>query len=87
MLKPIEHILNNPNDLPDVPRAVKEYLQSRFNADFLYQSEVRKLREAGTVRSSSPVYCMVTTWLLVSLTRWRAVSVHSKKEIDYVFLT
>ena len=44
MLKPIEHILNNPNDLPDVPRAVKEYLQSRFNADFLYQSEVRKLR-------------------------------------------
>ncbi|WP_236516462.1 phage protein, partial [Escherichia coli] len=24
MLKPIEHILNNPNDLPDVPRAVKE---------------------------------------------------------------
>ncbi|MFK9938775.1 phage protein, partial [Klebsiella pneumoniae] len=20
MLKPIEHILNNPNDLPDVPR-------------------------------------------------------------------
>lgn len=47
MLKPIENILNNPNDLPDVPRAVKEYLQSRYNADFLYQSEVRKLREAG----------------------------------------
>ena len=38
MLKPIEHILNNPNDLPDVPRAVKEYLQSRFNADSVESS-------------------------------------------------
>lgn len=47
MLKPIEHILNNPNDLPDVPRAAKEYLQSRFNADYLYQSEVRRLQERG----------------------------------------
>lgn len=47
MLKPIEHIMNNPNDLPDVPRAVKEYLQSRFNAEYLYRMEVRKLRDAG----------------------------------------
>ena len=28
MLKPVEHILKNPNDIPDVPRTVKEYLQS-----------------------------------------------------------
>ncbi|WJE88574.1 hypothetical protein [Klebsiella phage Kpn17] len=87
MLKPIEHILNNPNDLPDVPRAVKEYLQSRFMlTSCISQRSVSYVRLA-TVRSSSPAYYMVTTWLLVSLTRWRAVSVHSKKEIDYVFLT
>lgn len=44
MLKPIEHLVKNPNDIPDVPRAVKEYLQSNFNADYLYRSLITHLR-------------------------------------------
>ena len=47
MLKPIEHILKNPNDLPDIPRATKEYLQSRYNATFLYEAIIPNLRTKG----------------------------------------
>lgn len=47
MLKPIEHIIKNPNDVPDVPRATKEYLQSRFNAEYFYLNEYKRLRERG----------------------------------------
>ena len=38
MLQPIHHLLNNPEDVPDVPRAVAEYLQVRFNYAYLEQS-------------------------------------------------
>ena len=31
MLKPIQHFMNHPEDVPDVPLAVAEYLQVRFN--------------------------------------------------------
>lgn len=47
MLKPIEHVLNNPNDVPDVPRAVKDYLQAQYNASFLYENFVPNLRKQG----------------------------------------
>lgn len=47
MLKPVEHILKNPNDIPDVPRTVKEYLQSRYNASFLFEAVVPNLRAKG----------------------------------------
>lgn len=35
MLLPISHLVENPNDIPDVPRAVVEYLQVRFNFSYL----------------------------------------------------
>lgn len=38
MLKPINHLMKNPNDIPDVPRAVSEYLQVRFNYAYLEAS-------------------------------------------------
>lgn len=47
MLKPIEHVLKNPNDLPDIPRATKEYLQVRYNASYLYEHLVPNLRKQG----------------------------------------
>lgn len=47
MLKPIEHVLKNPNDVPDVPRATKEYLQVQYNASFLYEHFVPTLRSKG----------------------------------------
>ena len=48
MLKPLAHLIQNPNDFPDVPRVVKEYLQSRFNYSFLVKSGViRQLKLEG----------------------------------------
>ncbi|AZV02363.1 hypothetical protein Q19_31 [Pectobacterium phage Q19] len=51
MLKQIEHILNNPNDLPNVPRVVKEYLQSRYNAAYLYEHIIPQLQQEGRSES------------------------------------
>jgi len=39
MLKPIKDLIDNPQDLPDVPRQLKEHLQASF--DYIY------LRESG----------------------------------------
>ncbi|QOC57623.1 hypothetical protein pEp_SNUABM10_00024 [Erwinia phage pEp_SNUABM_10] len=48
MLKPIAHVIANPNDFPDVPRLVKEYLQSRFNHSYLVKSGyIRLLKQEG----------------------------------------
>lgn len=48
MLKPIKHLLDNPNDVPDVPRVVKEYLQSSYNHAYLRESGIiRKMQAAG----------------------------------------
>lgn len=41
-LKQIQHLLENPNDVPDVPRVVKEYLQVAFN--YSYVSRTQKLK-------------------------------------------
>lgn len=47
MLKPIDHLIKNPNDLPDIPRQLRDYLESRFNASYLYQVVIPNLRKAG----------------------------------------
>ncbi len=48
MLKPINHVLSYPDDIPSVPRATKEYLQVRFNHAYVMESgEYRQLRAAG----------------------------------------
>lgn len=47
-LKPIQHLIDNPNDVPDVPRAVKEYLQVVLNFSYLSKSQkVAQLRAEG----------------------------------------
>lgn len=46
MLKPIRHLLDNPNDVPDVPRVVKEYLQSSYNHAYLRESGILKRMRA-----------------------------------------
>lgn len=38
MLKPIKLLLEKPEDIPNVPRSVKEYLQSRFNHTYFIES-------------------------------------------------
>lgn len=46
-LKPIQHLIDNPNDVPDVPRAVKEYLQVILNYTYLNKTgTIRQLRSA-----------------------------------------
>lgn len=35
MLKEIQHYISNPEDVPDVPLAVKNYLQVRYNYTYL----------------------------------------------------
>lgn len=48
MLQSINHVLTNPDDIPDCPRATKEYLQVRFNHTYMMESgEYRQLRAAG----------------------------------------
>lgn len=48
MLQPINHIIQNPDDIPDVPRHVKEYLQVRFNFTYLdATSHMALMRKAG----------------------------------------
>lgn len=48
MLNPINHVIQNPNDIPDVPHAVKEYLQVRFNFAYLdATSHMALMRKAG----------------------------------------
>lgn len=48
MLKPINHLIKNPNDIPDVPRAVAEYLQVRFNLTYLDMTgHLELMRKAG----------------------------------------
>lgn len=52
MLQTINHIIQNPDDIPDVPRAVKEYLQVRFNFTYLdATSHMALMRKAGCSES------------------------------------
>lgn len=48
MLEPIQRVLDNPQDVPDIPLAAKEYLQTRFNHSFLDSTgHVSMMRKAG----------------------------------------
>lgn len=48
MLKPIEHLVKNPEDIPDMPRATAEYLQVRFNLSYLDMTgQLEHMRRAG----------------------------------------
>lgn len=47
MFKQVEHVLNNPNDVPDIPRVVKEHLQAKFSGEYFYQAYYDSLRAEG----------------------------------------
>lgn len=48
MLLPIKQVVENPNDIPDVPRAVIEYLQVRFNFTYLEATgHIARMRSCG----------------------------------------
>lgn len=52
MLHNINHVIQNPDDIPDVPRALKEYLQVRFNFTYLdATSHMALMRKAGCSES------------------------------------
>lgn len=52
MLNPINNVIENPQDIPDVPRAVKEYLQVRYNHAYLDVSgHTALMRRAGCSES------------------------------------
>lgn len=52
MLHNINHVIQNPDDIPDVPLAVKEYLQVRFNFTYLdATSHMALMRKAGCSES------------------------------------
>jgi hypothetical protein len=48
LLKQIQHYLNNPEDIPDIPPASAEYLNVRLNASYLIRTgALDDLRKAG----------------------------------------
>lgn len=48
MLKPIKDLIDNPQDLPDVPHTLKEHLQASFSHTYLRESGLlKKLRTEG----------------------------------------
>lgn len=48
MLNPIKKFLENPDDIPNVPRTVMEYLQIKFNAGFfMQQGHATVLKNSG----------------------------------------
>lgn len=52
MLNIIDYVIKNPDSVPDVPRAVKEYLQVRFNFAYLdATSHMALMRKAGCSES------------------------------------
>lgn len=55
-LKPIQHLVDNPNDVPDVPRAVKEYLQVVFN--YTYLSKTGKLGQLKRLEGYSDEFIL-----------------------------
>lgn len=47
MFKQVEHVLHNPNDIPDIPRVVKEHLQAKFSGEYFYQALYQALVREG----------------------------------------
>lgn len=55
-LKPIQHLIDNPNDVPDVPRTVKEYLQVVLN--YSYLSKTGKLGQLKRLEGFSDEFVL-----------------------------
>lgn len=52
MLSSIKHVIDNPNDLPDVPLSTVEYLQVRYNLAYLEQTgHIELMRRSGCSES------------------------------------
>lgn len=48
MIADIKHVLDNPNDVPDVPPMVMRYLQAMLSSEYISESgKLKSLREAG----------------------------------------
>lgn len=47
MIKSIQHLIDNPEDLPDIPRSLKDYLEARYNASYLYLQAIPEMRRQG----------------------------------------
>lgn len=48
MIADIKHVLDNPNDVPDVPPAVMHYLQAVLSSEYITESgQMKILRAAG----------------------------------------
>lgn len=48
MLKQVQHHINNPDDIPDIPNSSADYLNVRLNASYLIATgAVDELRRAG----------------------------------------
>lgn len=48
MIADIKHVLDNPNDVPDVPPIVMRYLQAVLSSEYITESgQLKALRAAG----------------------------------------
>lgn len=48
MLTPIKKVIENPQDIPNVPRALMEYLQVQFNANYVITTGlIDNLKKSG----------------------------------------
>lgn len=48
MIADIKHVLDNPNDVPDVPPMVMRYLQAILTSEYIVESgQLKMLRAAG----------------------------------------
>ena len=48
MIADIKHVLDNPNDVPDVPPMVMRYLQAVLSSEYITESgQLKVLRAAG----------------------------------------
>lgn len=81
MLHNINHVIQNPDDIPDVPRAVKEYLQVRFNFTYLdATSHMALMRKAGCSESHMLGFIEGLTYASKVLDEMEAVREMNKQE-------
>lgn len=53
MLTQIQHYLDNPEDIPAIPRAASEFIQARLNMAYLVRAgQLDELRKAGFSESA-----------------------------------
>lgn len=81
MLHNINHVIQNPEDIPDVPRAVKEYLQVRFNFTYLdATSHMALMRKAGCSESHMLGFIEGLTYASKVLDEMEAIREMNKQE-------